>query len=470
MSKTDLSTTEGEKHGTQQPPSYSAISSRRRAFILTIITLAGLMGPLTGNIYIPLLPDFQKVFNVLTTTINGTVSVFMIVFGFAPLIWAPFSDYGGRKTLYIISLLLFIAANVILAAIPAHIATLYIFRILQAIGASSVISVGTGTVVDLYEPKRRGRAISTFMLGPQLGPVLGPVLSLIALNNQWRWIFGFSALLGAVVYCLILFFLPETLRYLVGNGEYLNQLWLVRPRLVQKKIVPESKLYPRPPKPSLKVWLRILGFKPALLCSLNSGFIFASFYAMSVTFSQILKQQYNFKTYQTSLSYMCSGGSLIVGSVVAGHLSDHLRSLMNEKKYRPEFRLSIQIFGLIVSIIGILGYGWCVDKKVHVSTLYVFIFLGGAGMSWMFVLNTAYLTECATGQPATIVAIGNMMRNFAAAISSWIVDKLIIKMGFGWCFTGLAFLNLVSIAFIFLTMKYGPTWRYNYKKKMELKA
>ncbi|KAK7679815.1 hypothetical protein QCA50_017141 [Cerrena zonata] len=123
----------------------------------------------------------QAAFKVSATTINATVSVFMAVFALAPLFWASWADFGGRKTLYL------------------------------AFGVSSVMSVGAGTVADVVEPKNRAKAISYFMLGPQLGPILGPIFSLISSNGDWRWIFGFLAILGGIVFFLILFCLPETL-------------------------------------------------------------------------------------------------------------------------------------------------------------------------------------------------------------------------------------------------------------------
>ena len=448
-------------------PPYSAFSSRRRSLILAIVTLAGFLGPVSGNIYIPILPQMQEVFNVSATTINGTVSVFMVVFAFAPLLWAPYADLGGRKTLYLVSLVFFILANILLASVPANIGALYVLRILQAFGASSVISVGAGTVADTVEPKHRGKAISYFMLGPQLGPILGPILSSIAVDGHWRWIFGFLAIFATVVYSVILFFLPETLRYLVGNGDYLDgKSWIVKPKLLQKRIVEDTTRFPKPPKPSLLGYWKIFKYKPVLLCSINGALLFATFYAMTVSFSSVLTKDYGFTQIETSVSYICPGISLIAGSISGGRISDAWRARIihkNPDKYVPEHRFSLQIFGLILSMCGIIGYGWCVDKHVHVASLFVFTFLGGFGMTWVFITSTTYLTECSSGQPATLVAIGNFFRNIAAAVSAALVDKLIQKMGFGWCMTGLGFVNLIGVGLVLILVKYGPTWRHERK-------
>lgn len=451
-------------------PQYSAFSPARKSFILFLVTMAGFLSPVSGNIYIPILPQLQEVFKCSETTINATVSVFMAVFAVSPLLWASWADFGGRKLLYTTSLIFFIISNILLAAVPANIGALFILRIIQAFGASSVMSVGAGTVADIIEPKNRAKAISYFMLGPQLGPILGPILSVIASNGSWRWIFGFLAIYGGVVYLMIVFMLPETLRYLVGNGEVYSgsNSWFVIPKHIkQPKLIEDSPRFPKPPKPSLKNYYKILKYKPVLLCSINAGLLFATFYGISVTFARVLQDNYGFTSLQRSFSYVCPGISLITGSLIGGRLSDHLRKLMiakDPRNYVPEHRFSLQLVGLVISMAGVLGYGWFVDKHVHVASVFIFTFLGGFGMTWVFVTTTTYLTECSTGQPATNVAIGNFFRNAAAAISSVIIDQLIKKMGFGWCFTGLALIDLIGIGFVIILMVYGPKWRREWEE------
>ncbi|KAG5985151.1 hypothetical protein E4U43_006110, partial [Claviceps pusilla] len=65
------------------PPQYCALSPSRRRFILVLVTLAGMVGPLSGAIYLPVLPLLEREFNVGSTSINATVSVFMVTFAIA---------------------------------------------------------------------------------------------------------------------------------------------------------------------------------------------------------------------------------------------------------------------------------------------------------------------------------------------------------------------------------------------------
>lgn len=66
---------------TSQPSPYTALSPSHQRFILGIITVAGFLGPLAGNIYLPALPVLCREFHRTETEINVTVTVFMVVFG-----------------------------------------------------------------------------------------------------------------------------------------------------------------------------------------------------------------------------------------------------------------------------------------------------------------------------------------------------------------------------------------------------
>lgn len=161
-------------------------------FIVLIATAAGFFSPLCGSIYLPSLILFEKIFDANSKVINATVSVYMAFFAIAPLFGAALSDYGGRKTVYMGCLAVFLVANTLLAAIPPNIGALFTLRIFQAIGASMVVSIGAGTVADITEPARRASRMGIFLLGPQLGPILGPFIGgLFSDESRWRWIFGF---------------------------------------------------------------------------------------------------------------------------------------------------------------------------------------------------------------------------------------------------------------------------------------
>jgi MFS family permease len=190
-------------------PPYSAFSHSRQWCIVLIVTAAGFFSPLTGAVYLPSLILFESVFHTSSAVINASVSVYWAVFGIAPMFGATLSDYGGRKTIYVVSLAVFLTSNTLLAALPPTVGGLFALRVFQvsrsspmgrlaliktsqAIGSSMVTSIGAGTVADVTEPAKRASRIGLFLLGPQLGPLLGPLIGgQFSHESTWRWVFGF---------------------------------------------------------------------------------------------------------------------------------------------------------------------------------------------------------------------------------------------------------------------------------------
>ncbi|KAL9128178.1 MAG: hypothetical protein Q9175_007582, partial [Cornicularia normoerica] len=186
--------------------------SRSIKWFITITVSAGAAIITTGeNIFYPSLQDTASNLHTSLNLADLTLSLSKVGIAFCPLWWSAFSEYSGRRTVYIISLVLFVLWSV-LAAISKNIGMLLAMRFLSASAASSFQSTGAGTVADMWEPKERGAAIGIYYLGNLgVGLILGPLLGGI-LTEAWGWraTQWFLAIYGGVVLILIIFSLPET--------------------------------------------------------------------------------------------------------------------------------------------------------------------------------------------------------------------------------------------------------------------
>ncbi|KAG5917769.1 hypothetical protein E4U42_007119 [Claviceps africana] len=471
MSVTSTVASDVAQGDTEQLPSppYCALSPSRRRFILTLVTLAGMVGPLSGAIYLPILPLLEREFNVGSTSINATVSVFMVTFAFAPLFWSSFADHGGRRPLYVISLSIFILSNVLLASLPKNFGSLMFLRIMHAFGSAAVVSMGAGTVADITEPKKRGSAMAVFLLGPQCGPVVGPILgSTLGGQLSWRWVPGFLAIFCFVLWLVIIFMLPETLRYRVGNGKVIQERgWILAPPKLTSELAPESDRGPKPPKPTLKGYWKLFSYPPIGIVSVNTAILYSTYFAILVALPHALEEVYHWSTTEVGLGYLAVGLALMIGSLAGGRVSDWRRSrreaAIPDGHVEPESRLFDQIWGVLFCFAGTIMFGWFILHSIHVSAVIIATFLAGFGMSWVFVATSAFLGECVPLQAAGAFALGNMLRNPGAAISAVVYPLLVRKMGVGWFFTGFAVLDLVVVGGAVIVLRiYGPTWR---KKK-----
>lgn len=271
------------------------------------------------------------------------------------------------------------------------------------------------------------------------------------------------ALSCAALYVVLLFCLPETLRSVVGSGAiYVDKPLILAPRWKQATAV-DPKEYPKPPPPTLLSLLKLLQYPPIVIVSLNSALLFAAYYAINVTYSRFLADDYGFSTTAIGCAYLAPGLSLVAGSVISGRVSDHHRSLFvknnPEHPPHPEHRLHLQIPGVLISLSGVLMYGWFVHFHIHASSVIVAASIAAFGMTWVFITTTSYLTESFKNTPATLVALASLFRNPAAAVAAVVIDPLIVRMGIGWCFTGLAFVELACVGSVAFLMVVGKGMR-----------
>lgn len=133
----------------------------------------------------------QLYFQTSDTAMNASLAVYTYFLAFFPLIWATFGDLFGRRPIYLVSFLIAVA-GIICCSFSTNVAMFIVFRAISAAGSSSVraldstirvtltyilnrqvLSMGAGTISDIFDSHERGRAFSYYMMGPLLGPVLG---------------------------------------------------------------------------------------------------------------------------------------------------------------------------------------------------------------------------------------------------------------------------------------------------------
>lgn len=85
----------------------------------------------------------------------------MIMQGLSPSFWGSFSDVLGRRTIFIGTFIVYIAANIALA-VSTNYAELMVFRAMQAAGSAATISIGAGVIGDITTSAERGSLVGIF--------------------------------------------------------------------------------------------------------------------------------------------------------------------------------------------------------------------------------------------------------------------------------------------------------------------
>jgi hypothetical protein len=86
---------------------------RIKWFITFVIAICGAAAPMGSAIVMPTLIDIAQDFNASATIANMSVAVYMLAMAIFPLWWSSFSETAGRRTIYIVSFILFVVFAVL---------------------------------------------------------------------------------------------------------------------------------------------------------------------------------------------------------------------------------------------------------------------------------------------------------------------------------------------------------------------
>lgn len=314
--------------------------------------------------------------------------------------------------------MIYILANILLAAVPANYGALIFLRIVQAFGSSAVVSMGAGTVADVSQfssvakmrlrNKTGDRAEKTcsrdvvFPFRTTMWPNPRPghrrsfrgtnVLAMDIWISRYSWLQffqlpsvfrcsdSFSALSGFALWLMIILALPETLRSRVGNGQmYINERWILLPPSIFSKLAPQHERGPPPPKPTLTGYWRLFRYPPIGIVSFNTAILYSTYFCIAVELPSALSGVYHWSTSEVGAGYLVIGIALVIGSICGGHFSDWRRAYAvnraGEDNVPPEKRLVDQIWGVILCGSGTVMFGWFVDKSIHPAAVLISTFL-----------------------------------------------------------------------------------------------
>ncbi|TFB05423.1 MFS antiporter QDR3 [Trichoderma ghanense] len=451
---------------------YDYKNSTKWGITLTI-ALATAAAPLGSSIFYPALPEMTKSLHTTEDIANLSVALYMISMSIFPLWWSSFSEQFGRRSIYIISFALFLVFAV-LSAVSSNIAMLIVFRILTGGASASVQAVGAGTIADIWESRERGRAMSTFYLGPLLAPLIAPIVGgALAQGFGWKATMWFLAIYGLVILLLLVVFLPETLARRPKVEE-------PAPESIRRMTTAESaKVRTRNLAAGAKrVFIDPLGvllflrFPPVFITVFTAAIAFGALFISNISIQQKFSQPpYNFSEIIIGLMYIPAGLGYFVASILGGRWIDKIMARQAIKAnrydengklvYLPEdrFRENMWLANTMYPI-GLLIYGWTLNYGVIFIVPAIGSFIFGAASMLVFSAATTMLTEFVRKKSSAGVAVNNFVRNILSCVGVIVAAPWINAVGVGWVFTAVALFCMVAgFIGIWTLRKNAARWR-----------
>lgn len=198
------------------PPSPDNARAAAHPPIVLLGALAA-AGPMALTIHVQSVPTIAEDLNASYTSVQLTVSLFLLTFAMAQLFIGPLSDKIGRRPVILGGIVLMGIATVGATFAPS-IELLIAARIFQAFGACATLVVPRAVVQDIYSGAEAARMMALVAMIQSIAPLTAPIIGgvLDALLG-WRAIFGFLAIVAGTLGVWSVFALTET-RPLEADG------------------------------------------------------------------------------------------------------------------------------------------------------------------------------------------------------------------------------------------------------------
>jgi DHA1 family bicyclomycin/chloramphenicol resistance-like MFS transporter len=159
-----------------------------------ILIAVSMLQPIGINMYIPSIPGMRVAFGTDATTIQLTISLYLLATALAMLVLGPLSDRLGRRPVMLGGLALFVVGSLVCVLAP-NVWVLIAARVLQAIGASAGIALARAVVRDVYDREQSASMIGYVTMGMAVAPMVAPAIGGL-LDESFGWRASFQAMTG----------------------------------------------------------------------------------------------------------------------------------------------------------------------------------------------------------------------------------------------------------------------------------
>lgn len=345
-------------------------SMRRRAGVTMAAVLLVVNATFASSSPSGCFPSISKHFGVSTEVAGLTITLFLLGYCAGPLIFAPLSEFYGRRWIFYITFLLYLAFN-FLCAFPPNFASLLVGRFLTGTFVSAPLSNCPGVLADVWNPLERANAMAGFSAMVWIGPALGPVVAgFLELKEDWRWSFYVLLWLGAAS-AVIMLTIPET---------YAPIILYDKARRIRKAQLPGYENVKAPVEDSdrtlvgiYKVALTrpwIILFDPiSLLCAIYMAFVYTLLYMLFTIYPIVFQEKRGWNSGVGELPLLGTVvGAVFGGAVVLADTRKRQKRINNGTTTMedaiPEDRLPLAMGGGVAFAVTMFWFAWSAEFKL----------------------------------------------------------------------------------------------------------
>jgi EmrB/QacA subfamily drug resistance transporter len=178
------------------------MDARRRRLVVVGVMLSIFLAAMESTVVATAMPRVVGTLGGLEIY-SWVFSGFLLTSTVTMPVWGRLSDLLGRRRVFLGGLTIFLAGTA-LSGLSQSMAQLIVFRMLQGLGAGSLMTIGMTIVGELFGLERRARMqgyiSGVWGVASLCGPLVG---GLLTDHVSWRWVFYINLPFGAVAMVLI---------------------------------------------------------------------------------------------------------------------------------------------------------------------------------------------------------------------------------------------------------------------------
>ncbi|OAL39301.1 hypothetical protein AYO20_01619 [Fonsecaea nubica] len=401
-------------------------------------------------------------FNVSMTAAGLVITLFLLGYVAGPLIFAPLSEFYGRRYVFYVTFTLYVAFNFLCAFAP-NFASLLIGRLLTGTFASAPLTNAPGVLADVWGPVERGNAMALFSMMTFIGPSGGPVISgFLELTKDWRWSFYVLLWLGGATE-LLLFTIPETFPpvVLINKARRLRATGVPEYQQLQAPAEAEGRRLADVFRVALIRPWQILFDTISILCAVYMSVVYLLLYMLFSIYPIVFQEKRGWNSGVGELPLIGTViGACMGGAIVFWTSKRDRKRLLAGIAGKPEDRLPVAMIGGIMFAVTMFWFAWTANfNSVH----WIVPTMAGTFLSTsillIFVAYINYLTDTYLMYTASAMAANTIVRSACGAAAPLFTSQMFNALGVGGggsLIGGVACL-LAPIPFVFY--KYGEPIR-----------
>lgn len=200
----------GESRHVNAVPDQIAMTGKKRWIALLFLALGVAMIILDATVVNVAIPTMVKDLGLSTNDAEWVNAAYSLTFASLLIFFGRLADRFGRKRLFIIGIVVFVSASVLVAASDSSIA-LIMARALQGVGGAMILPSSLSVINAVFTGK--SRAVAFAVWGGTIGGMaaLGPLVGgWLTTYYSWHWAFLINVPIGVIVLIGVISVVPET--------------------------------------------------------------------------------------------------------------------------------------------------------------------------------------------------------------------------------------------------------------------